>query len=49
MVADETVWQAFEEERPKLIPVPGRFNGFHTTPASVSKTCLLDRYDIARR
>ena len=22
MVADKTVWQAFEEERPKLIPVP---------------------------
>ena len=24
MVADKTVWQAFEEERPKLIPVPSR-------------------------
>jgi transposase len=42
--AEKTVWQAFEEERPKLVPVPGRFDGFHATPASVSKTCLV-RFD----
>jgi hypothetical protein len=42
--ADKTIWQAFEEERTKLVPVPGRFNGFHATPASVSKTCLV-RFD----
>jgi hypothetical protein len=43
-IADKTVWQAFEEERLKLVPVPGRFNGFHATSASVSKTCLV-RFD----
>jgi len=41
---DKTIWQVFEEERPKLIPVPGRFDGFHATQASVSKTCLV-RFD----
>jgi transposase len=41
---DKTVWQVFEEERPKLVPVPGRFEGFHATQASVSKTCLV-RFD----
>ena len=49
--ADKTVWQAFEEERPKLVPIPGRFDGFHATPASVSKTCLArfdnNRYSVA--
>jgi hypothetical protein len=38
------VWEVFEEERPKLIPYRGRFDGFHTLPASVSKTCLV-RFD----
>ena len=32
-------WEVFEEERPKLIPYRGRFDGFHALPASVSKTC----------
>ena len=41
---DRTIWQVFEEERPKLVPVPGRFDGFHAAPASVSKTCLV-RFD----
>jgi transposase len=52
-IADKTVWQAFEEERPKLVPVPGRFDGFHATPASVSKTCLVrfdnNKYSVAAR
>jgi transposase len=43
-LADKTIWEVFEEERPKLIPVPGRFDGFHATQASVSKTCLV-RFD----
>jgi transposase len=43
-LSDRTVWQAFEEERAKLVPIPGRFDGFHATPASVSKTCLV-RFD----
>jgi transposase len=50
---DATVWQVFEEERPKLVPVPGRFDGFHATPASVSKTCLVrfdnNKYSVAAR
>ena len=32
---------AFEAERPNLIAVPGRFDGFHAVMASVSKTCLV--------
>ena len=50
-IADKTVWQVFEEERPKLVPVPGRFDGFHAAPASVSKTCLVrfdnNKYSVA--
>jgi len=42
--ADKTVWEVFEEERPKLVPYRGRFDGFHALPASVSKTCLV-RFD----
>jgi transposase len=41
---DRTIWEAFEAERPKLVPYAGRFDGFHAVPASVSKTCLV-RFD----
>ena len=41
---DKTIWEAFEEERPHLVPYRGRFDGFHSLPASVSKTCLV-RFD----
>jgi len=41
---DRTVWEAFEEERPRLVPYRGRFDGFHALQASVSKTCLV-RFD----
>ena len=41
---DRTIWEVFEEERPKLVPYRGRFDGFHALPASVSKTCLV-RFD----
>jgi hypothetical protein len=41
---DRTVWEVFEEERPKLIAYRGRFDGFHSLVASVSKTCLV-RFD----
>ncbi len=44
---ERTIWEVFEEERPKLIPYRGRFNGFHALPASVSKTCLV-RFDNNR-
>jgi hypothetical protein len=39
-----TIWQAFEAERPKLVPITGPFDGFQATQASVSKTCLV-RFD----
>lgn len=41
---ETTVWDAFEAERPQLVPYAGRFDGFHAVPASVSKTCLV-RFD----
>ena len=44
---ERTVWEVFEEERPKLIAYRGRFDGFHALPASVSKTCLV-RFDNNR-
>ncbi len=42
--SERTIWEVFEEERPKLIEYRGRFDGFHSTPASVSKLCLV-RFD----
>src|ERR1017187_2807665 len=42
--SEQTVWEVFEEERPKLVAYRGRFDGFHALPASVSKTCLV-RFD----
>jgi transposase len=41
---ERTIWEVFEEERPNLVPYRGCFDGFHTLPASVSKTCLV-RFD----
>jgi hypothetical protein len=41
---EQTVWEVFEEERPKLGAYRGHFDGFHAQPASVSKTCLV-RFD----
>jgi transposase len=41
---EQTVWEVFEEERPKFIAYRGRFDGFHAQQASVSKTCLV-RFD----
>jgi transposase len=52
-LADRTVWQAFEAERGQLVPIGGRFDGFHATQASVSKTCLVrfdnNKYSVASR
>ena len=42
-----TIWEVFEDERPKPIPYRGRFDGFHALPASVSKACLV-RFDNNR-
>jgi transposase len=48
---EQTIWQAFEAERPSLVRYAGRFDGFHAVPASVSKTCLVrfdhNRYSVA--
>jgi hypothetical protein len=41
---EQTIWEVFEDERPKLIPYRGYFDGFHALPAAVSKTCLV-RFD----
>ena len=46
-VPEQTIWLAFEAERPSLVPYAGRFDGFHALPASVSKTCLV-RFDNNR-
>ncbi len=50
---EKTIWEAFEEERPSLVPYAGPFDGFHAVPASVSKTCLVrfdkNRYSVDAR
>jgi transposase len=50
-LADCTIWQAFEAERPQLVPIAGPFDGFHATQAAVSKTCLVrfdnNKYSVA--
>src|SRR5881398_534784 len=50
-LTEQTVWEVFEAERPKLVPYAGRFDGFHAVPAAVSKTCLVrfdnNRYSVA--
>lgn len=52
-VRDKTVWEMFEAERPSLVRYAGPFDGFHATPASVSKTCLVrfdnNRYSVSAR
>jgi hypothetical protein len=52
-LTDRTIWQAFEAERPKLVPITGPFDGFHATQASVSKTCLVrfdnNKYSVVSR
>jgi hypothetical protein len=49
-IAGKTILDAFEEERQKLVPYRGRFDGFHEVQASVSKTCLVhfdnNRYSV---
>src|SRR5436305_6331497 len=43
-LTEQTIWEVFEAERPKLVPYAGRFDGFHAVTPSVSKTCLV-RFD----
>src|SRR5208283_2533315 len=42
--SEKTIWEMFEEERPRLVPYRGRFDGFHALPASVSKTCRAGKF-----
>jgi hypothetical protein len=42
--AGQMIWQMFEAERSKLVPYAGPFDGFHSVPASVSKTWTV-RFD----
>src|SRR5881394_4569516 len=35
-LTEQTIWEVFEAERPRLVPYAGRFDGFHAVPASVS-------------
>ena len=39
--ADKTIWEMFEAGRPPLVPYVDPFDGFHSVPASVSKTCTV--------
>jgi transposase len=52
-LTDQTIWQVFEAERARLVPISGRFDGFRATQASVSKTCLVrfdnNKYSVAAR
>ena len=43
-MSDKTIWEVFEDERQNLVPLRGRFDGFHAVSAAVSKTCLV-RFD----
>ena len=52
-LTDQTIWQVFEAERTKLVPISSRFVGFRATQASVSKTCMVrfdnNKYSVAAR
>jgi hypothetical protein len=60
-IADQTIWQVFEAERAHLVPIAGRFDGFHAVTAAVSctkwtrsvKTCLVrfdnNKYSVSSR
>jgi transposase len=52
-LTDHAIWEVFEAERAQLVPYAGRFDGFHTVLASVSKTCLVrfdnNKYSVAAR
>ena len=45
--SDRTVWEVFEEERPRLAPVPTPFDGYREKTVSASSTCLI-RFDRNR-
>ncbi len=41
-LTDKTVWEVFQKERPHLVPYAGRFDGFHSLPAAVSRDAGRD-------
>jgi transposase len=43
-LAGQSVWEAYEAERPHLIPLPSRFDGYAERPAGVSTSSLV-RFD----
>ena len=43
-LAGQSVWEAYEAERPHLIPLPPRFDGYAERPAGVSTSSLV-RFD----
>ena len=52
-IPGKTVFETFEDERPKLVPIRNRFDGFHATTVSVSRTCLArfdnNKYSVVSR
>ena len=44
---DRTIWEVFEEERPRLVPYRGRFDGFHALPALFESRGGFGRRDEA--
>jgi hypothetical protein len=52
-LADRTIRQAFDEERPQLVPTGNPFDGFHATQAAFSRSCLVrfgnNKYSVAAR
>jgi transposase len=50
-IAGKTIFDVFEEERPKLVPIRSRFDGFAATTVAISRTCLVrfdnNKYSVA--
>jgi hypothetical protein len=41
---NQTIWEVFEEERPKLIPYRGRFDGFHALALNRGSHDILGQF-----
>ena len=52
-LAGKTIFEVFEEERPKLVPIRSRFDGFAATTVAISRTCLVrfdnNKYSVASK
>lgn len=48
---DRTVWEVFQDERPRLAPMPAPFDGYREKTVAASSTCLIrfdrNRYSVA--